>query len=125
MPSNVELVKGWFENTLPPWAEAHKGETIAFLHVDCDIYSSTVTILRTLQPLLRPGSLIVFDDMYGYVGWDEHEAKALYEFLRVSNFRLLGVGKTGPARRYSDKALGDVGEAQQSYPLQPAAYIVW
>ena len=45
VPSNVALHKGWFDQTLPAFLAAH-ADPIAFLHVDCDIYSSTVTVLQ-------------------------------------------------------------------------------
>ena len=38
---NVRLTKGFFEQTLPGFVAQHRGETIALLHVDCDLYSST------------------------------------------------------------------------------------
>ncbi len=64
MPSNVELHKGWFQDTLPPFAAAHAGEAVAMLHIDCDIYSATVTIFANIGPMLRHGSIIVYDDMF-------------------------------------------------------------
>ena len=47
---NVRLTKGFFEHTLPGFVAQHRGEKIALLHVDCDLYSSTVTILPTTSP---------------------------------------------------------------------------
>jgi Macrocin-O-methyltransferase (TylF) len=64
VPSNVELHKGWFQDTLPPFVAAHPNEAVAMLHVDCDIYSSTVTILQNIGPMLRTGSVIVYDDLF-------------------------------------------------------------
>src|SRR5579872_5086225 len=40
---NVDLIKGWFNDTLIGFVETHDAEPIAFLHVDSDIYSSTAT----------------------------------------------------------------------------------
>ncbi|WP_051656756.1 hypothetical protein [Butyrivibrio sp. AE3004] len=37
---NVELVVGLFDATLTDFLEAHK-ENVAFMHIDCDLYSST------------------------------------------------------------------------------------
>ena len=34
---NVRLTKGFFEQTLPDFVAQHRGETIALLHVDCDL----------------------------------------------------------------------------------------
>jgi len=42
---NVELVQGWFNETLPRFLEREvmkkKGAFISLLHIDCDLYSST------------------------------------------------------------------------------------
>ena len=45
---NVRLTKGFFENTLPGFVAQHPGAKIALLHIDCDLYSSTVTILKNV-----------------------------------------------------------------------------
>ena len=53
---NVELHKGWFNESLPPFLEQHPGP-VAFIHVDCDLYSSTKTLLDLLAPRIRPGTV--------------------------------------------------------------------
>ena len=92
VPSNVALHKGWFEQTLPPFLAAHPDDSVAFLHVDCDIYSSTVTVLRMLAPRLRPGSVLVFDEYFNYPNWQRHEWRAFQEFIRDTglSYRYLG-----------------------------------
>lgn len=44
-----ELVVGWFDDTLPEFLSG-TGESISLLHVDCDLYSSTVTVLAAALP---------------------------------------------------------------------------
>ena len=78
---NVTLVKGWFEATLPAFAAEHAGRPVAFLHVDCDLYSSTRCILEHLGPRLVPGSVVVFDEYFNYPGWEQHEFRAFSEFV--------------------------------------------
>jgi hypothetical protein len=92
VPSNVALHKGWFEQTLPAFLAAHPDDGIAFVHVDCDIYSSTVTVLRTLAPRLRPGAVLVFDEYFNYPNWQRHEWRAFQEFIRDTglSYRYLG-----------------------------------
>lgn len=80
VPSNVTLHKGWFNQTIPPWKAANSGQ-LAFLHIDCDIYSSTKCILDNLGDRIVPGTVIVFDDYFNFPGWEIHEHKAFYEFL--------------------------------------------
>ncbi|KAF4748790.1 hypothetical protein FOZ62_006602, partial [Perkinsus olseni] len=48
MPDNVELVVGLFDDTLPAFAEDHPDDTIALLHIDCDMYESTVSIFKNV-----------------------------------------------------------------------------
>ncbi|MEN3363680.1 MAG: hypothetical protein V7606_954, partial [Burkholderiales bacterium] len=43
VPANVRLHRGWFDDTLPQWVTANSGP-VAFIHIDCDLYSSTQTI---------------------------------------------------------------------------------
>ena len=48
--SNVTLHKGWFSDTLPLFLDKHC-ESVSFLHVDCDLYSSTQTVFSSLAEL--------------------------------------------------------------------------
>lgn len=91
LPDNVELVKGWFDETLPSFLKSHK-EPVAFLHVDSDLYSSAKTILTFLKDRIKKGSIIVFDEFFNYPGWKEHEYKAFYEFVKENkvDFQFLG-----------------------------------
>src|SRR5438552_6346204 len=57
--SNVEVHKGWFEHSLPGFRQANEGSTISLVHIDCDLYSSTRTVLEQLGGLLLPGSIVV------------------------------------------------------------------
>ena len=76
---NVELVVGWFDDTLPPFLERHPGD-VAFVHVDSDIYSSAKTVLTNVGPRLRVGSVIVFNEYFNYPNWKQHEFRAWQEF---------------------------------------------
>ena len=86
---NVKLVKGWFNETLPPFLKEHTGK-VGFLHVDCDLYSSTAFVLAQLKDWIRKGTVIVFDEYFNYPGWKQHEHKAFGEFS----------GETGLEFRY-------------------------
>lgn len=78
VPKNVSLHVGWFEDTLPIFLEKNGG-TVRFINVDCDIYSSTKTILDLLAPRIVPGTVIVFDEYIGNEHWREDEFKAFQE----------------------------------------------
>jgi predicted O-methyltransferase YrrM len=76
---NVRLIKGWFNETLPPFLHEH-GEPAAYLHIDSDLYSSARTVLELFAPRIRPGTVIVFDEYFNYPGWKAGEYKAFQEF---------------------------------------------
>jgi hypothetical protein len=100
---NVTLIKGFFDDTLPAWWEANRGP-IALLHVDCDLYSSTQTVLTTVNDGILPGTIIRFDDLVDfrefedyqgkgshiskYTTWRQHEWRAFEEWLTTHNRRV-------------------------------------
>lgn len=77
---NAVLIEGLFADSLPGFLREHP-EGVGFLHIDCDLYSSTRTVLTHLAPRLRPGSVIVFDEYFNYPGWQAGEHKAFQEFI--------------------------------------------
>ena len=90
---NVILYAGWFDKTLPEFIAAHK-EQVSFLHVDCDIYSSTKTIFDLLDKQIGPGTVIQFDEYFNYPGWLQHEYKAFQEFISRSGLSYEYLGYT-------------------------------
>ena len=74
---------------------------VAFLHVDCDVYSSTVDVLRGLAERFQPGTVIVFDEYFNYPGWERHEFKAWQEFIseRRVEYAYLGYARQQVALR--------------------------
>lgn len=77
---NVTLIKGYFNDTLPDFLKSHS-EPISFIHVDCDLYSSTSYMLDQIKPRLRPKTQIVFDDFMLEPGWKHAEHKAFIDFF--------------------------------------------
>ncbi len=86
VPANVTLHAGWFENSLPRFVAAHPGPA-AFLHIDCDLYSSTVTVFETFADRIVPGTVLVFDEYFNYPNWQAHEHKAFREFASAVGLR--------------------------------------
>jgi hypothetical protein len=80
---NVVLVKGFFEQTLEQFVSTSGNKAVAFVHVDCDLYSATKTVLDRLAPLLVEGTVIVFDEYFNYPGWQQGEHKAFVEFINA------------------------------------------
>jgi hypothetical protein len=74
--TGAKLVVGLFEETLPYWTPT---STITLAHIDCDIYAGAKCALDKIRPHLAAGSILVFDEIWNYVGFEEHEMKAFYE----------------------------------------------
>jgi len=74
----AEVVQGLVADTLPDFLNAHPGP-VDFLHVDCDLYGSAVTVLDQVGPRLHVGTIIEFDEYFNFVGWREHEFRAWEE----------------------------------------------
>jgi hypothetical protein len=73
-PPNVVFVKGLFDQSLPAFLENRPERQAAFVHVDCDLYSSTRTVLSRLGPRIQVGSVLVFDEFCGLLPDDECRA---------------------------------------------------
>jgi hypothetical protein len=86
VPANVRLHRGFFDQSLPAW-ERENQDPITLLHVDCDLYQSTRTIFDVLERRLLPGLVIVFDEYFGYHGWQQGECKAFQEFIEKTQHR--------------------------------------
>lgn len=76
----AQIVPGLFEDSLPGFLKGHH-EKIAFLHLDADLYSSTVTVLDLVADRLAVGTVIVFDEYFNFPGWRNHEYRAWTEFV--------------------------------------------
>jgi len=64
VPSNaVTITEGFFEDTLAD-ADPLPDTKAAIAWVDCDLYESTVPVLRYLTGKLVDGAVLVFDDWY-------------------------------------------------------------
>lgn len=90
---NVHPVKGWFDQTLPEFARQHEGEKIAFMHVDCDLYSSTKTVFESLGHMIVPGTVILFDEYLSIPVEGECEYLAFMEFLDSSGLQMEYIGQ--------------------------------
>ena len=91
---NVKLHVGWFDDTLPKFLEKHPGN-FAFIHVDCDLYSSTQAILSHCACRIKPGTVIVFDEFFNYPNWQQHEYRAFTEYVQAAEVHWEYLGYSG------------------------------
>lgn len=65
----VVMVEGYYDVSLTPdLATRHRMDKAAVIHIDCDLYESTVTVLDFVVPFLTDGTVFVFDDYFYYQG---------------------------------------------------------
>ena len=78
---NVQLHKGWFNETVGPFYDAHPRKAVAFAHMDADIYSSTLQVLDATFSRCshRVGTVFAFDELFGSLAQEQHEYRALRE----------------------------------------------
>jgi len=91
---NVTLIPGLFETTLPQWVRA-QNKPFAFLHLDADLYSSTKQVLDIADNDIDENTLFLFDEYFGYVGWENGEHKAWTEWLTGKPYRAECVAYAG------------------------------
>ena len=60
---------------------------MAFVHLDCDLYSSTKTVLTLIAPRVTGGTLILFDEYFNYANWEQHQFKAFQEFVQEQDVK--------------------------------------
>lgn len=89
--NNVCLIKGWFNKTLPDFVKDHD-EKCAFIHIDCDLYSSTKCVFDLLKDKIVSGTIICFDEYFNYPDWQNGEYKALQEFVTENNLSYEYIG---------------------------------
>lgn len=79
----LQLVKGWFQNTLPKFQPV----PIALLRLDGDLYESTKVCLEYLYPMVSVGGVVIIDD-YALPGC----RKAVHEYFGSNMPELIGEG---------------------------------
>jgi len=82
----VKIVKGWFDSTLSPdKVRDYDVKEIAVAWIDCDLYKSTIPVLKFITPYLTVGSVIIFDDWHCYRNQpDFGEQRACREWLELN-----------------------------------------
>ncbi len=74
--SRVQFYKGLFQQTFPEFSKKIATTTKKIIHLDADLYSSTLYILTAIAPYLQKGDIILFDEFL----------VPTHEFLAYDNF---------------------------------------
>ncbi len=74
--SRAKFIKGLFQDTLPEFMKAFQNDKRKIIHLDADLYTSTLYVLATLHPCLKSGDILFFDEF----------AVPQHEFLAFKNY---------------------------------------
>lgn len=100
---NCELVQGWF-GTRPPQDQSNIAEnmalafatttqeSIALLHLDADLYSSTKTVLSAFAKHIVPGTVILFNEYWNHPTWKKHEYRAWQDHCKMHSIKYEYIG---------------------------------
>lgn len=93
---NVMLIQGLFQDTLSDFLKSHDGQ-ISFIHLDADLYSSTKYVLDNIKDRLKNRTIIVFDELVNYPGFDNDKGELLawYEFITDYDIEYEWIGMCG------------------------------
>lgn len=75
--NRAEFIKGLFQDMLPNFLKRLNNSRRKVIHLDADLYSSTLYVLTYLDPYLNEGDVIIFDEF----GVPAHE------FLAFTNYQ--------------------------------------
>ena len=92
--ARARFIAGFFQDTLGPFLaeselEARAAGRRLVVHLDADLYSSTLFVLTRLAPVLRAGDVLLFDEF----GVPMHEFKAFTEFVHAYGVRYAVLGQ--------------------------------
>lgn len=77
--SRASFIKGLFQAVLPDFLKTADLNSRLVVHLDADLYSSTLYVMANLYPFLKKGDILIFDEF----GVPSHEFKAFDDFVRA------------------------------------------
>jgi O-methyltransferase len=92
LDTRVKFVKGWFQDSLPPFLEAEPLKQQLVVNCDADLYSSTMFVLSKLDSNLVRNSIVIFDEFDGVT----HEFRAFQDYINVYKRSLTPIASAGP-----------------------------
>jgi hypothetical protein len=100
--SRVSFQVGMFQQTLPGFLRKFRRSKRLILHLDADLYSSTLFVLTSVASLLRPGDLLFFDEFASPV----HEFRAFADCVKAFGFQYEVIGAVNNFNQVCFKVVG-------------------
>ena len=95
------FVKGLIQDTLPEWLTGREFRRRTVLHIDVDLYSSTLVVLTQLLPKLKVSDIIIFDEF----GVELHEYRAFVDATTAYPLRFAPLYRTANFDRVALKVI--------------------
>ncbi len=122
----IVIHKGWFKDTIPPYTAEQN--SISFLHIDCDLYQSTIDSLGNLVNFLHPKSIVVFDDFNDGSGGERQAALDI-----LGDTKVFHIGPAPQAYYFSEQtdtnSSGRISEGRLTFDyssiVENKAYLNW
>jgi len=75
----VHFVKGWFQESVPKFMLGYSAKNQIVIHNDSDLYSSTLFCLSQLNSVIKPGTILIFDEFGDLL----HEFRAFLDYTQA------------------------------------------
>ena len=77
------IIDGYFNEAGVTEAVNKVCKKVALIHIDCDLYDSTVHAFKLVKEKIQDGCIILFDDWFNFkASKNEGEQKAFYDFIQ-------------------------------------------
>jgi hypothetical protein len=100
----VKFVKGLFQDTLDSFLERFRRERRLVVHIDADLYSSTMFVLTRLGTLFKRNDIILFDEFLAWK-YPTHEFRAFCDFAASYRIKYRMVGASDSYARVAIEIL--------------------
>ena len=101
------FVKGLYQSSLQNFLKTYNSSNRKVIHIDCDLYSSTLYVLTSIAPFLTIGDIVIFDEFLT----PTQEFKAFDDFISAYYFKFELIGAVN---NYYQSAFRLIGLPPQS-----------
>ncbi|MBF0505068.1 MAG: macrocin O-methyltransferase [Candidatus Omnitrophica bacterium] len=82
------FIKGFFQDSISSWLQTVELKKKLIVHLDADLYSSTIYVLTKLSPFIKKGDVLIFDEF----NFPTDEFLAFKQFISAANFSYEFIG---------------------------------